>query len=216
VGSGLTDEQKSVIIGTLLGDGCIEKRKKNPRLRIDHANAQKEYVFWKYGILKNIATRPPHILYERDKRSGKVGIRWYFATHADAELHWYYELFYQNKIKVIREDIIDHFTHPRSLAVWLMDDGYKRNDCDAVRFSTDCFSYEEQEILQKCLFRNFGICSKLHRKGTAWNIYVPSSEMDKMRALCVPYIIPVMQYKLPPRNDLIRHPADRIVAFQPL
>lgn len=214
MGSGLTEEQKSLIIGTLLGDGCIEKRKKNARLRIDHATAQREYVMWKYAILKDSATRPPHILYEYDKRSEKIGTRWYFSTHADARLNCYYDLFYQNRIKVIRKDIINYFIHPRSLAVWLMDDGYKRNDCDAVRFSTDCFPYREQKILQDCLFRNFGICSKMHRKGTAWNIYVPSSEMGKMRALCIPYIIPVMRYKLSPRNDLIRHPADRIAAFQ--
>ena len=71
MGSGLTDEQKQLILGTLLGDGAIEKRWKNPRLRIDHASAQKEYVFWKYNILQDIATREPHMLYEKDKRSGK-------------------------------------------------------------------------------------------------------------------------------------------------
>ena len=202
MGSGLTDEQKYLTIGTLLGDGAIEKRWKNPRLRIDHSSSQKEYVFWKYNILKNVATREPHILYEKDKRSGKIFSRWYFSTKAIPELDEYYRLFYQDGKKVIKRELCDHLRHPLSLAVWLMDDGYKRNDCDALRLNTDCFSYEEQVILQKCLGKNFGIRSKIHKKGDTWNIYIPSTEMKAVRELLTAFIIPTMNYKLPPRNDL--------------
>lgn len=207
MGSELTIEQKALIIGTLLGDGCIEKRKKNPRLRIDHASAQKEYVFWKYNILRNIATREPHILFEKDKRSGKTFSRWYFSTKAIPELELYYRLFYQNGKKIISANIADYLKEPLSLAVWLMDDGYKRNDCDALRLSTDCFSYQENLILQKCLLGNFGIRSKIHKKQKAWNIYIPSTEMENVRTLISSYIIPTMNYKLPPRNDFRGHKA---------
>ena len=202
MGSGLNNEQKALIIGTLLGDGCIEKRHKNPRLRIDHSVAQKEYVFWKYNILKDIVTREPQILYEKDKRSGKIFSRWYFSSKAIPELEFYYQLFYQDGKKVIRKEILNHFKEPLSLAIWLMDDSYKRNDCDALRLSTDCFSFEEQKILQYCLDKNFGIGSKIHRKGNYWNIYIPSTEMKMARAILNSYIIPTMSYKLPPRNDL--------------
>lgn len=197
-----TVEQKSLILGTLLGDGCLEKRHANPRLRIDHAVAQKDYVFWKYKILKASASQPPNALYDRDNRTGEVFCRWYFATRAIPELNEYYYLFYPDSKKVIKREIAHYFREPLSLAVWLMDDGYKRNDCDALRLSTDCFSREEQEILQDCLFNNFGVYSTLHRKGAAWNIYIPASEMNKVRAMLDPYIIPTMRYKLPPRNDL--------------
>lgn len=204
MGSGLTEEQKALILGTLLGDGCIEKRKKNPRLRIDHTSAQKEYVFWKYTILRDIATREPHILFEKDKRSGKIFSRWYFSTKAIPELEFYYRLFYQNGKKVVSPEIVNHLKNPLSLAVWLMDDGYKRNDCDALRLSTDSFSYKEHLILRKCLLENFGICSKIHRKGKTWNIYIPSSEMKKVRTLISSFIVSTMNYKLPPRNDWVR------------
>ena len=203
MGSGLTVEQKNLILGTLLGDGSIEKRWKNPRLRIDHSIAQKDYVFWKYNILKSVATRLPHIVNELDKRSGKLSTRWYFSTQAIPELDFFYQLFYRDRRKAITQSLFDHFTEPLSLAVWLMDDGYKRNDCDALRLSTDCFSYAEQEILQGCLDQNFGINSKIHRKGTTWNLYIPSTVMDRVRTILSPFIIPTMVYKLPPRNDLI-------------
>ena len=105
---------------------------------------------------------------------------------------------------MIRSELLNCFNHPFSLAVWLMDDGYKRNDCDALRLSTDCFSYEEQHMLQQCLDKNFGICSTIHRKGSAWNLYIPKTEMNAVRKLLAPFIIPAMNYKLPPRNDLVR------------
>ena len=136
-----TTEQKSLILGTLLGDGCLEKRHANPRLRIDHAVAQKDYVFWKYGILRNCATQEPHPLYDRDNRTGKVFCRWYFATGGMPELNF---------------------------------------------------------------DKNFGLRSAIHRKGNAWNIYIPAPEMKKARAILDPYIISSMRYKLPPRNDLAR------------
>ena len=196
-GTNLSDKQKSLILGTLLGDGSLEKRWKFPRLRIDHSFAQEEYVFWKYNILQNIATRIPHILYETDKRSGKTFGRWYFSTKAISELDFYHQLFYRNNKKVISEDIVDHFSSPLSLATWLMDDGYKRNDCNALRLSTDCFSYEEHLVLQNCLSKNFGINSKIHKKGSTWNIYIPSAEMKNIRSLLNPFIIPSMSYKLP-------------------
>jgi hypothetical protein len=97
-----------------------------------------------------------------------------------------------------------------------MDDGYKRNDCNALRFSTDLFSYEEQLILQKCLGKNFGISSKLHRKGYSWNIYVPTTEMSKVCHLIDEHIILSMKYKLPPRNDLIQNKFNRIAIFESL
>jgi hypothetical protein len=198
----------------LLGDGSIEKRKRNPRLRIDHAAIHKAYVFWKYNVLKDIATREPHSLQELDKRSGKIGMRWYFGTHAMPELDFYYRLFYEQSRKVIRPELKKYFQNPLSLAVWIMDDGYKRNDCDAVRLSTDCFSYTEQLILKQCLSENFGIDATVHKKGDTWNIYIPSSAMAKLRAILAPHIVPVMRYKLMPRNDLVRRVSDRIAALK--
>ena len=217
MGSGLTNEQKNLILGTLLGDGTIEKEWRNPRLRIAHSLTQKEYLFWKYDILRSIAAREPYIVkYKKHHQTGRIYSSWYFSTRAIPELDFYYQLFYQDGRKVISENLINHFNQPLSLAVWLMDDGYKRNDCNALRFSTDAFSYEEQLILQKCLGKNFGISSKLHRKGCSWNIYIPTTEMSKVHRLIDEHITPSMKYKLPPRNDLIRNKLNRIAIFESL
>ena len=206
MGSGinLTLEQKALILGSVLGDGHIEKRWANPRLRIDHSTVQKDYVWWKYNILQNIATNEPRLTSQKDLRSGKIHAHCYFSTRAMPELNWYYNLFYVDGRKVIQRELLKHFNQPLSLAIWLMDDGYKRNDCEALRLSTDYFSLEEQKILQECLDKNFGINSKIHKKGKAWNLYIPSLAMTRARNMLMPLLTLTMQYKLPPRNDLIR------------
>jgi hypothetical protein len=56
----LTDEQHSVIIGSLLGDGGM-RCKRNALLEINHCAAQRSYVDWKYTILLNIVGTPPKL-----------------------------------------------------------------------------------------------------------------------------------------------------------
>jgi len=58
---GITHEQRQVILGSLLGDMCIMRRRPswNAHLQIKHSIKQKEYVEWKYNALKNIVSTPP-------------------------------------------------------------------------------------------------------------------------------------------------------------
>ena len=48
----LTPIEKEVIIACLLGDGTLSKSGMNYRLRIEHNFKHKEYVEWKYNLLK--------------------------------------------------------------------------------------------------------------------------------------------------------------------
>ena len=62
--------QKQIIVGCLLGDGRLECRSKNGsfRLRIHHGRKQKDYLFWKYRILKNIVSCGPKEIIWQDKK----------------------------------------------------------------------------------------------------------------------------------------------------
>lgn len=57
----ITQRQKELIIGTLLGDGNMRLpgRNINANLIIAHSANQKAYVYWKYEILKNLVLTPP-------------------------------------------------------------------------------------------------------------------------------------------------------------
>ncbi len=55
----ITDKQKMLIMAGVLGDGHICARKNEPMYIESHANNQKDYLFWKYEILKDICKHPP-------------------------------------------------------------------------------------------------------------------------------------------------------------
>lgn len=56
VGS-LTEAQKSIIVGMLLGDGSL-RRKTNTILKVNHSHKQKEYVDWLYNKLEKLVLTP--------------------------------------------------------------------------------------------------------------------------------------------------------------
>lgn len=55
----LTDYQKQLIMFSLLGDGHIDKRETQPIFIVSHAINQKDYLFWKYSVLKNVCKQTP-------------------------------------------------------------------------------------------------------------------------------------------------------------
>lgn len=191
----LTERQKAIIVGAILGDSSLEKEWRNPRLRFAHSINQKEYLLWKYQELRDISGNPV-LIKQKYWKNGKIYESWQFSTRALPELLYYWNLFCPDRRKKIPMNISDILVHPLSLAVWLMDDGYKRNDCNAFRLNTDAFSFAEQRLLQSVLENNFGIQTKLHRKGKYWNIYISETSAFTFVDLVREYIIPSMRYKI--------------------
>ena len=192
----ITTRQDAIIIGSLLGDGCLEKNGKWTRLRLEHGHIQKSYLVWKYKELKSLVTGKVMTVryFNKTRKLPYESFRMY--TFSDKALDFYRNKFYLNKKKIIPEDLALLLKHPLSLAIWFMDDGYKRNDCNALRLSTDSFTKDEQYILQSVLKNNFGIETSVHKKGKYWNVYIPERESKKFIALIKPYIIPELAYKI--------------------
>lgn len=55
----LNEIQRQLIISGTLGDGHIDKRIDQPMYIECHADDEKDYMFWKYDILKNMCNKPP-------------------------------------------------------------------------------------------------------------------------------------------------------------
>ena len=95
----LTLEQKNILIGLLLADGFLEKRKPNhnTRLRIDHTYPGQEiYVKSLYKIFKPICGKQPAITIRKpDKRTGKIYSSIAFKTYNLSCLNEFYSLFYK-------------------------------------------------------------------------------------------------------------------------
>ncbi len=193
----LTLRQKAILIGTLLGDGILELNGRNARLRIDHGIRQKDYVEWKHKEFSNLAPSGVRDFAQKiDCRTGKIYRHSKFDTFSNIFLNEFYRMFYIGRKKRVPSDIVEILKKPLSLAVWFMDDGYKRNDCNALRISTDSFNIKEQKLLLQCLKRNFQINARIHKKSKRRNIYIPSSEAQNFCDIIKPYIISTMNYKI--------------------
>ena len=192
----MTDRQRNIVLGLLLGDGHLEKNGKSVRLRIDQGLSHVDYARWLHNELVDFIPSKPRIVKQRDKRTKKVYARLHFSTYSCDEFKGWRDIFYEDRKKVIPANIADMLKSDISLAVWLMDDGYKRNDCAAIRLNTDAFSFDEQVKLAQCLQKNFKIKSHIHKKGKWFNIYLPKGEAKKFCGLIKPYILPSFRYKL--------------------
>ena len=183
----LTPEQKSLIIGIILGDGYLRivPRRKNAFLEVNHSANQKDYVDWKYNILQSIVKSKPKL---RNGNGHRIACRFY--TRCLPEITDLYKTFYREKQKVIPEGLsID----PIGLATWYMDDGSKCGS--SIYFNTQQFSLVDQVRLQKVL-EKFGIHSNLNKDKQYHRIRVISKDAIKLCNLIREYIPESMQYKL--------------------
>jgi hypothetical protein len=185
VGS-LSEKQKSLIEGCLLGDGYM-RCKSNAHLQITHSINQKKYVDFKYQLLKDYVLTPPK---SYKGNGGRVGYR--FFTRSLPQLTRFYRRYYKDKKKVIPRDLqLNSF----SLAVWFMDDGSKsRNSC---YLNTQQFSLSDQNYLKLVLQKQFGIKPNLDKDKIYLRLRFSVIDTKKLKKIIQPYVIPEMQYKFP-------------------
>ncbi len=165
-------------------------------MKVDQILKHNDYVNWLYNELKNLVPHQTVIIEENDKRTDKVYRRLHFSTYSNVEFQKWRDVFYIDKKKIVPLRIESILNSAISLAIWLMDDGYKRNDCAAIRLNTDAFNYNEQQALIGCLRNNFKIKSQIHKKGKWYNIYIPQGEAKKFCVLAEPFILPSFKHKL--------------------
>jgi len=186
VGS-LTQEQKSIIIGSILGDGYLRivPGRKNAFLEINHSISEKDYVDWKHQELKNLVKSPPKARKGKGKR-----IAYRFFTKQHPEITNLYQKFYQDREKIIPNLKLN----PLIIAVWFMDDGSK--SYQTYYLNTQRFDYQSQERLIQMLKKQYGIESSLNRDKEYYRLRIKQSSAERFKVLIQNYIIPTMEYKL--------------------
>lgn len=194
----ITKIQKQIIVGNILGDGCLEYNGfYGTRLQIKQAERYKEYVFWFYSALKNLYSSLP--------KQRKDNSQWYFSTRYLIELTDFQRCFYSNGKKVIPKNITNLFISPLTLAVWYMDDGtldYRPKDHFAFSLTTHSFSTRDTYRLVQTLKKNFGIESMVFNnliRGKRYpRLYIGAKGREKFLHLVKPYILDCFKHKLPP------------------
>ena len=183
VGS-LTEEQKSIITGKLLGDGSL-RRKLNTLLEINHSYKQKDYVFWQYEKFKNFVGTPPKL-----RKSGVNRFSYRFTTLSTSELNRFYDEFYSNGSKSIPTALN---LNGLSLAIWFMDDGSR--DRKSVYLNTQQFNVADQVILLTAL-NKMQLNASLNKDKCYFRIRLRLESMARFKNLVNPFLIESMRYKL--------------------
>lgn len=197
ISQGLGQESEQVMLGTLLGDGCLTKE---GHLIFSHSSKQAEYAAWKGAFFAN--SRTSKIF---SKASG-------FRTFNDevsrvrvclgAEGKKLRDMVYSPKKEISRYYLEN--IGPLALAVWFMDDGslHKTNTKEEgyqYRLHTEGFSdFSIQEIVS--WFNAQGLSCKAYKRSNCKGkvIYFSREATNKLASNMADYFCESMQYKLPP------------------
>jgi hypothetical protein len=198
VESNLSQKQRDILVGLLLGDGSLEFNGcRGTRLQIKQAAAKKEYVFWIYQQFADMVKTPP--------QQRPDTLQWYFGTRYRRDLEEIRCEFYRERAKVVPSKIADWIQSPISLAVWYMDDGrldYREKSHYAYRLSTDSFTEPEVRSLQRILEERFDVSSSIQLslcRGKRYpQLHIGKNGRDQFYKIVSPYILPCFNYKLPP------------------
>ena len=184
VGS-LSRNQRSLIIGSLLGDGAM-RCKANALLEINHSLEQKEYVDWKFQSLFDLVGTAP-----KARKSNGSRIAYRFTTLSLPQLTPFYRAFYGGGRKAVPKVVLS----PLTLAVWFMDDGCK--SYKALYLNTQQFDIESQELLMEMLKKQWGINASLNRDKCYYRIRIAVASVKRFQAIVEPHMLECLRYKFP-------------------
>lgn len=138
----LSKEQKSLLIGLLLGDGTISS---NYVFKLSHSEAQREFLEWKIDLLNKFGFK-------------NNGVKEYISTcgYNKGNKVLYSQMSLNPTIKALRRTVYTpkkHITRrllnwltPIGLAIWYMDDG-----CINVNTSKQCSSIQHTIKIATCV-----------------------------------------------------------------
>lgn len=125
----LDELQKSVLIGTLLGDASMSSNSGRPiySVKFSQKSTQADYINHLYTIFAPYVGTPPRARVITNSFHKTPGASTWFRTYSHVSLKFYYDMFYlglsdKTKLKIVPKNI-DKYLNPIALAYWFMDDG---------------------------------------------------------------------------------------------
>ena len=205
----------SILLGILLGDGNIGSvfRKTltdRRRFRFGQGLINEPYMLHLLSLFE-FTSKEKNLSYYKNKR-GYTGCA--FNTRFDTSFNSYYELFYENKIKIIPKDLNKLFRGVNMgvfLAYLFMDDGschtkstYNGKELPLGKnlyFHLNNFTREDVDRFCAYFNKEHSWSWKQHatpkQGGSSGSIYIPMKDRQEFFTLVAPHIIPHFQYKLP-------------------
>lgn len=145
----LTQEQKDLIVGSLLGNGGLLGHGNDYRFTCGHLEQDIDLLLWKKTIIGNLT----NVIVKHNSKPAS-----FFRSVIHQELNRYIKLFYNNNRKIVPANI-SNLISPLSLAVLASDIGWV-NKIFNIRFQTNRYSYDENVLLVS-VFKTYGINAKI-------------------------------------------------------
>lgn len=199
----LTSIQKEVLMGSSLGDDCIYhfESANYSYLMVGHALSLRDYAQLKFDIWKPFIRQPE--LRKTVRKDGKTDF--VFSTGGHPTFEGLRNKLYERrmdekdgKIKWFKKVTIEHLNQltPVSLAFWFQDDGSRCKN-GGLALHTNCFLLHEVELICKWFKDNLQIiCWPQLRKENQWVVFFSSKTTEKFAAIILPWVMPLMRYKL--------------------
>lgn len=187
--------QEDLIVGSILGDGHITNEKYIPIFIVSHANDEKDYLYWKYEILKDICNMSPSLVKSTEKPFGDKKYisqdAFRFNTRALDEL-----------IKFRDMPIIEVLTRMNefSFSVWMLDDAHR-----SPNYWELCVApYNENEVnkILEVLRTSFNLECKLHSTDNRYIRFTAkaSRDIDAIILKNIPNELDVIKKKITNNN----------------
>lgn len=163
----------------------IMRDRSNAFLEINHSYKAKEYVDWKFSVLKSICRSGPKL---RKGNGSRLAYR--FFTRQHPELTQIYKEFYREGRKIVPDDLS---LNEQVLSVWFMDDGSRCGQ--SYYLNSQQFSkYEQLALIEK--LKLLGLSARLNKDKHYYRIRFLSNSSLRLKELLATKIIQSMHYKL--------------------
>jgi recombination protein RecA len=197
----ISDEERQIIIGTLLGDGCVTLTKQGRgMLNVTHTTKTEGYFYWKLRSLPRLFFEDHVVRRSNGLKRGRATSSLSAYSIVRDELTSMRALFYPKGIKLVPSRIASDLT-ALSIAVWYMDDGSLSTRGNSHRIILATNAFDDSSIRRLILsLKRHGVTAKAMRFGHAGQkvIYIGKrSNISRFADLVRPFIHSDMAYKLP-------------------
>ena len=187
----LTEVQKQVLIGGIIGDMCIFKDKNGTyhRMNLAHSIKQKHYLIFKAKLLGDLFYPPTERKWV-DSRTNNVyhEIRIQSKTHRlFSEL---YAKWYREGRKVIHDDVWQ--LNELGLAIVYFDDGWKSSRGYSI--AMDDYSPGDIQKFAKVLTEKFDLACTVPDLNRS--VYIKAESAERFRELISPFLTSGMEHKI--------------------
>ena len=216
----LTEKDKSILIGLLLGDGYIDDK---GRIYVEHGEKQKDYCIYKAKLLHSVCggkdikvheyIRKRSVLKDKKQFKEDTFITYKFKKQSQSFILIRNLLYNEDKKKYISEKTLQYIT-PEVIALWWMDDGcltkkytYQNGEKKHCGYTLKLCTYlpkEQNEIIQKFFKDNYQVEWNVvkadgAKDDTQWMLRCGTIEGRKFLNIIREYIIknvPSLSYKV--------------------